>query len=232
MFKPDTQFFREEFFEFYNQKQENEWGVSDQTLFSCVFKELKNAPQQKFIAVISTIDTHYPYHHSPMSAEKQQLFSSPFLRALHSTDRELGVFVTNIMNDPELYNDRTLIIVTADHSATHGENYTKRTDFTPDRIPLIFITPNKQTFEKLDMQKFASSIDLPPTLLYLIGAQTPVSFMGRSLFSPKNSAVCRIFNNVLLIHTPEKSYSIATQNEPANDQDKVWCDFYYSFYGK
>lgn len=232
MFAPDTQFFREEFFEIYNTEEENEWGLSDQTLFTCVFQELKNTPEQKFIAVISTIDTHPPYHNSPLSAEKKQRFSSPFLRALHSTDRELGIFVNSIMNDPSLYNEKTLIIVTADHSATHGENYTKRTDFTPDRIPLIFITPNTQVFEKLNRQKFASSIDLPPTLLDLIGAKTPQSFMGRSLFSPKNSAICRVFNNVLLIHTPEKSYSVATQNEPASDLDKVWCDYYYSFYGK
>ena len=36
MFNPDTQFFREEFFEFYDKGVENEWGLSDKTLFDCV----------------------------------------------------------------------------------------------------------------------------------------------------------------------------------------------------
>ena len=232
MFSPDTQFFREEFFKIYDFGVENEWGLSDKTLFSGVLQELQKTPHERFIAFISTIDTHPPYHHSPLKSEEEERFPTPFLQALYSTDRELNTFINAIINDKKLYNDRTLIIVTADHTATHGENYTKRSDFSPGRIPLIFITPNRKIFLAIDTKKYASSIDLPPTLLYLIGGEIPDSFMGRNLFSPKNSAICKLLNGTLQIHSPHGMHSVNLNETSTDKTDKVWIDYYRSFYGK
>jgi phosphoglycerol transferase MdoB-like AlkP superfamily enzyme len=231
MFDPDIQFFREEFFDKYNFGVENEWGLSDRTLYSGVFKELKECQAERFIAVISTIDTHPPYHHSELTPEEEKSFPNVFLQSLYSADRELNVFIQKIMQDPKLYNERTLIILTSDHTATHGENYTKRKIFSPERIPLIFITPNQKIFQKLDRNKYASSIDLAPTILSLIGCEIPSSFMGRSLFSEKNRAITS-YGHFLIVHSPDEQNLYINMKAPEGILQTAYRDFYYSYYGK
>ena len=81
-----------------------------------------------------------------LTDEEKRNFPTPFLQALHNCDREIGKFVRKLTADPELYNDRTLIVITADHTATHGENFLKRKNFTPARIPLIFICRDQNIF--------------------------------------------------------------------------------------
>lgn len=231
MFQPDSLFFREEFFEKYNYGVENEWGLSDRSLYEGVYRELETTQAERFIAVISTIDTHYPYHHCELTPEEESAFPNRFLQSLYSADRELNTFLQKLMQNPKLYNERTLIIVTADHTATHGENYTKRSDFSPERIPLIFITPNRKIFRKLDRKKYASSVDLAPTILTLTGNDIPETFMGRSLFSGKNCAITATHGPFLQIHYPDKTLQL-NLNMPENKLQTAFRDFYYSFYGK
>lgn len=232
LFQAETQFFKDDFSRKYNLKKENYWGLSDKTLYQSVYKELKADQNEKFIAVISTIDTHPPYHNT-LSSEEKNIFQTNFLQSLHSTDRALGEFVEKIMQDPKLYNERTLIIITADHTATHGENYTKRSDFQPERIPLIFITPQQKIFEGINKNKYASSIDLAPTILKLIGAEKPVTFMGQNLFSNKNCAITAPNPSILIIHEPHKTVVVKLKSpEAANEEQNIYRDFYYSFYGK
>lgn len=231
IFRAETQMFREEFFEKYNYGVENDWGLSDKTLLEGVFQELKSSSHDRFIAVISTIDTHPPYHSTGLSPEEKSMFPSKFLRSLFSTDREVAHFVGKIMQDPKLYNERTLIIITADHTATHGENYTKRTKYTPERIPLIFVTPNQNIFRELNPEKYASSIDLAPTILNLIDGDIPSSFMGRDLFSEKDSALTVPYHGTLLLHTSGGTEVIRLKH-PEDKRQTAFRDFYYSFYGK
>jgi len=230
MFQANIQMFRKEFHEKYNVNLDNSWGFADRSLYACSLKELKKCPSKRFIAVISTMDTHFPYFNSPLSPEEEKAFPTPFLRSLYSTDRELNTFITNIMKDPELYNERTLIIVTADHTATLGENYTKRENFNPARIPLIFITPNQKVFQKINTKKYASSIDLAPTLLDLINAEIPSTFMGRSLFSDKNMALVMPYYPYMIVHS-EKGEKRFFLDDAEGPQETALRDFFYSHYG-
>jgi len=137
------------------------------------------------------------------------------------------------MDDKELFDDRTLIIITADHTATHGENYLKRSDFMPARIPLILISSRPEVFKKLNTAKFASSVDLAPTLLQLIGCQIPKSFAGNSLFSQKNLALIRLFGDILVLRSPAlHEYRVFVNEPPRNDEDRLFQEFYHSLYGK
>jgi phosphoglycerol transferase MdoB-like AlkP superfamily enzyme len=233
LFDPDQIFFMEEWRKNHMFPVENNWGLSDKALFQGVLLELKNIRQERFIAVISTMDTHNPYFSRDISDAEKEKFPTAFLQALHNTDREIGNFVDAVTNDESLFNDRTLIIITADHSATHGENYLNRGNFLPDRIPLIFICKDKSIFKNLNTGKFASSIDLPPTILKLTGSnEQPDSFMGRDLFSDKNIAVSRLFGNKLLITNSEnQQITMLNENQP-DPVNKAWVDFYSSFYGK
>lgn len=233
LFTPDLCFFHEELTSRNELRPKHDWGLYDQALFHAVFAELKKIKNKRFIALVSTIDTHPPYYSCDLSDEDKKRFSTPFLQALHNTDREIGNFVRRIMNDKELFDDKTLIIITADHTATHGENYLNRPDFKPEKLPLIFISSRPEIFKKLKTDKFASSIDLAPTLLKLIGCQIPESFAGNDLFSEKNLAISWQFGDILLLRSPGKpAKEINVHAPPTNDDEKLFSEFYHSLYGK
>ena len=230
IFKPHTQYFLEEWNRELQYTRSCTWGISDDELYKGVLHILKKDQKKRFLAVISTMDSHSPYTAKNLTEEEKQKFPIPFLQALHSTDKNLGIFLEKIMNDPELYDQQTLIVVTADHSATHGENFLKRPDFTPARIPLIFITPQKEIFNHLDLKKYASSIDLPPTLALFMGGMVPSTFMGKPLFSKKNAAFCWTHDNMLLVHTPDRSYEIFYNEEQNDPVAKAFAEFFNKFY--
>lgn len=247
IFQPDTICFFEEFIEKYQYQKEHYWGLSDRALFDGVLKELKSGKENRFIAVVSTINSHKPYFCNSLSPEEEQLFpnqsnesifntdhdETAFIRALFSTDKEVGMFISNLKKDPALYNERTLIVITADHTSTQGVNYLKRQDYSPARIPLIFITPNQEIFRNLDRKKYASSIDLAPTLLNMINAEIPASFMGRDLFSKKNHAITMSRYPNLIIHSGEGTMFIQTAEPSGEDKlSKAFSDYLRAFYGE
>ena len=230
LFAPQIQFFLEDWSEKFGLSRNCTWGISDPELYCGVMEVLKSHSAKRFIAVVSTMDLHPPYTASGITEIEKKQFNTPFLQALHTTDRHLGDFLQKIMADKKLYNERSLIIVTADHAATHGENYLKRNEFVPSRIPLIFITPNQKIFNKLPVNKYASSIDLPPTLMTLIGGVNPNSFMGRDLFSEKNLAFCRMGDDRILVYTPEKTFDFRLEKAPDNEKEKAFADFFKFHY--
>ena len=230
IFNPQLQYFLEDWSNEFNMSRSSCWGISDAELYDGVARILEKNPQKRFLAVISTMDTHPPYNSQKVANAESKKFPTPFLQSLNLADRSLGIFLRRIMNNKNLYNDRTLINVTADHSATHGENYLNRKTFTPDRIPLIFITPDSGIFKMLKTDKYASSIDLAPTLVPMLGGVVPNSFMGRNLFSKKDLAFCWNHGDKLLIYTPEKSYETDLNKVPDNDFVKAFADFFKYHY--
>lgn len=234
LFKADKQMFREEWQRKYPIRSTSQWGLSDNDLYKCILQEFEADRKQKFIAVISPVDTHPPYaDHGALPDALRMRFPTPFLQALHSTDRELGRFIRALMADPDFYDERTLIIITADHTATFGENYLQRSDFTPGRVPLILICKNQEILADINPEKFASSIDLPPTIARWIGSVPATTFMGRDLASDKNHAITRLFNDTLIFYGPDGIWSVPTAEYNESDpRQKAVCDFFYSFYGK
>jgi len=49
---------------------------------------------------------------------------------------------------------------------------------------LIFVSKNLQPLDELKTAEYASSMDLAPTLLPLMGMETPRDFLGRNLLQP------------------------------------------------
>jgi phosphoglycerol transferase MdoB-like AlkP superfamily enzyme len=135
------------------------------------------------------------------------------------------------MADKELYNNRTLIIITADHSATFGENYLKRPSFSPSRIPLIFITPKTDIFKTIDPDLPASAVDLAPTILNLLGIQIPQTFIGRDLRNNKGIALSRTMDDELIVRSNGESFIIDLKKErPAAMPQQAYYDFFKLFY--
>ena len=231
LFAPDRQFYLEDWHRKYGLWRDFAWGISDRELYSCVLNELRALKKQRFVALVSTMDTHHPYTADGITGEEERRFPTPFLRALHMADRHLGNFLREFMADPELYDDRTLIVITADHTATHGENYLGRADLSPERVPLIFVSKDPAVFAGLDRNKYASGIDLAPTLVEFVGGEVPKSFMGRSLFSSKNMAVSWLPSGLLLVRAPGLDLAVRADAEEFDPEQRAVVDFYRSHYG-
>ena len=160
------------------------WGIESGYLFEDALDILRSRPDGKSFIVISTIETHAPYttptRENEACARIPALAGNAFFIALCAQDRALGHFLRGL----EPYLDDTLLIVTADHSATHGARYTRRPDFAPDRIPLIFLSRRGvpgMGGNGQEIVKYCSQIDLGVTLLDLLGLPVPPTFMGNDI---------------------------------------------------
>lgn len=231
LFRFEKQWFQEQIFRRFGYKGTCYWGLSDHQLFSAVPQILAEQKDHNFFCVISTIDLHDPYVVSgPAAAVKST--GSLFLDSLRATDRNIQDFVEKLMQSP-LFDEHTLLVITADHSATFGVNYTKRKTFFPARIPLILITKNnilKQEFPVTD--RYASQIDLAPTLLGLLGIKKPDSFMGHDLRCGKNFAFAKTVD-MLFLHLPDgRSFEYLQTKPPVTPEERALKDFFEVYYSR
>ena len=111
------------------------------------------------------------------------------LDKLHNYDSALGGFLDYFYSSP--YADNTILVFTSDH-ATYPEAAFRDVagaDLKPyfvDRIPLLIRDPTHRLPATFDAQG-RNSLDLAPTVLQLAGLQTRSnSFLGRSIFEPRN----------------------------------------------
>lgn len=222
---PQHIFSSEYFEEKYGIKTQG-WGIATPLLLNEAAELLQE--KENIFIVVSTIDTHPPYGAKPQdindSCYKNKIVeNNRFLLSLCALDRAIADFLGKISS---FLDENTLIILTSDHSATHGENYTKRKEFVPDRIPLIMISKNGLTGIAKNgdkVQNYASQIDLPVTLLDLLGIEVPQTFMGSNIFA-KNIA-CTIHNRdtiSLIDQSGRREYAIRTPSPVAN-----WFSYFY-----
>lgn len=218
LFKMENFITAEDFYENYGMKSK-QWGIEDKYLFDEAFKILNESNNKKMFMVINTIDTHPPYRDYDSELNKNK-----FLNALNHLDNNLEKFYKDIKSN-DLLKDDMLIIITADHSATHGENYTHRTNFEPDRIPLIFISNNKSFYKNIDKNKFCSQIDFAPTIIDLVGWDKPDSMMGNSILNKASISVTK-YNDEIILRKQDYTKYINLNNERNN----VICKWYYHYY--
>ncbi len=231
LFRMQKAWFQEQIFKRFGEKGVHYWGLSDHQLFSVVPQLLQEQKNSKFFSVISTIDLHDPYTVSGPAAEMTST-GNKFLDSLRATDRNLQNFVEKIMADP-MFDDHTLIVITADHSATFGVNYTNRETFFPARIPLILITRNnwlKQEFP--ETHRYGSQIDLAPTLLGLLGIKVPDSFMGQDLRSGKDFAFAKTVD-MMFLHLPSgQTFEYLQTKDPATPEETALKEFFEVYYSR
>lgn len=210
------------------QKKRSGWGMDSAALFAEAESLLRHArPESKNFIFIYTIDTHPPYGARPPEGDAclrdERIAASPFLLSLCALDRKLGAFVQAV----QPYLDDTLILITADHSATHGENYTRRSRFTPDRIPLLWISRRELAgfaANGQEMANYCAQIDLPVTLLNLSGLPVPASFMGNDLRA-KNAACSLLAQKTIRLLTPQAEYLVDRRD--ASSALARWFRLYY-----
>lgn len=182
LYNPDYIYFAEDFSRDLHKRFDG-WGVPVNYLFEKALQIMET--HKKNFILLENIDTHPPY--KTLLDEQDPCFHNQLVQNYRSLncfaflDREIAAFLSRVKNSKFWKN--TLIIITADHSATHGENFTARKQFLPDRIPLIFIYHDLSKLPNFDRNKLYSQIDFPCTLLKMLDSKIPETFMGKDFLS-------------------------------------------------
>jgi len=155
---------------------ENVWGVADEVLFANAVRvfDAANARGKPFFAHIMTTSNHRPFSYPAGRID----IPSPGGRegGVKYTDYAIGEFIVQARTKPWFAD--TLFIITADHcAAVAGKS---RLPVGSYRIPLILYAP--AMVRPGVNSRLASQIDVPPTILDLVGAPGDDHFFGQGLF--------------------------------------------------
>jgi arylsulfatase A-like enzyme len=124
---------------------------------------------------VHLIDPHYPYT-PPPSAPRLGAGASAYDRELAFADAQLGRLLA------ALPAERTIVVVTADHGEAFGERHHRFhgrcLDDVETRVPLVIAAPGGPPTSTATP---VSLVDLAPTLLELVGVETPAGMTGASL---------------------------------------------------
>ncbi len=170
-------------------------GLDDDSLFRGLvrFLELREraGDEKPFFIATYNIGTH-AFLGSSANDVAYGNGDNPVLDKLHNYDAALGGFLRYFY--ASAYAQNTILVFTSDH-ATYPEMPFREVagdglkPYFVDRIPLLVRDPFHWLPASLDA-KGRNSLDLAPTVLQLAGLQSPRnSFLGTSLFEPRNFPV-------------------------------------------
>ncbi|MFT5221654.1 MAG: phosphoglycerol transferase, partial [Gammaproteobacteria bacterium] len=155
----------------------NDWGLYDDDLFPLVkthIEELK-LQSQPYALMLLTLDTHPPDGYPSASCKNMPYSdgSNPMLNAVHCSDLRISEFVETLQKMPGM--DNTIIIVGSDHLMPNHAAY-EQLEKNPTRRNLLFALGTG--IEPQAVDRYASTMDITPTLLGLIGADSTALNLG------------------------------------------------------
>lgn len=195
------------------------WGLPDEMIFKTALKVLNENKAQPILLAINTIDTHPPYYCPDRFPTRDFPNATPLMCSLWSFDQDLKVFFEKLNTDG-LFDEHTLIVFTADHSPTYGENndWIPEVGILPLKIPLIFISKPKD-LPTFDEQKQISQIDLAPTILSLLNLPIPEEFWGTDIFSKKVGNGLAVFGSKFVrVFLPDGELSVKLDRYSQNPE--------------
>ena len=152
------------------------WGVSDESLVkkgNQLYASYKNEP---FFSLMFSSSNHDPFEFPDGKIELYDTEKNTVNNAIKYADYAIGEFFK--LAKKEAYYNNTVFIVIADHNTrTWGKDLIPVNKF---HIPALIIAPNIEggiTYEKL-----ISQLDIPPTLLDLIGIDVETPMVGRNIY--------------------------------------------------
>ena len=166
------------------------WGYNDYFLYEEASNILSNESKDKVFMVIKLLNQHQPVFSEiyrnldlPDNVKKHP---NDIVRAIYDADKLIKSFIEGCEKN-HIINDRTLVIITADHYPPLGYGHTEliKSDyhFQLGKLPLIVYTKQKEVFKNLDKDMLCCQLDIAPTLCELLGFDIPKEYMGQSLLS-------------------------------------------------
>jgi phosphoglycerol transferase MdoB-like AlkP superfamily enzyme len=151
------------------------WGACDENLYDWVLDEADRSYEQgrPFHQFVMTTSNHRPYTYPsgridiPSGASRRG--------AVKYTDFAIGEFIRKAETKPWFVD--TLFVIVADHGASSAGK--DELPIEKYRIPLIVYNPKLIAPARID--KLCSQIDVPPTLLALMGWSYESRFYGQDI---------------------------------------------------
>ncbi len=156
------------------------WGVSDEDLFNKAHETFISHGEKPFFALILTTTNHDPFEFPDGRIELYEQSESSRYNAIKYTDYALGLFFDKAKT--AAYYENTLFLVIADHSTRlRGQELIPINKF---HIPGLIIAPGIKTGT---YDRVASQIDMPATVLDIMGISCSHPMIGQSLLNlPEN----------------------------------------------
>jgi hypothetical protein len=171
------------------------WGIQDDVFFRKSFDwldaEERRDPEgarAPLLAVFLTLAQHYPHDRIPPALRfvypKPKVRAEHFMNAQYLTDLFLAEFFRQLEGRPRFRD--AIIILTGDHSFPAGEhgNFNEQGFYEEGyRTPFLVIWKDHLQPGRIGGAAY-DQVDIAPTILDLLGLDTPNHFIGRSLFAP------------------------------------------------
>ena len=186
------------------------WGVSDEDLFARADSEFRRHHEagQPFFATLLTVSLHSPWQFpagkiEPLAAATKLPpgFELNELNNFLYADYCIGQFIRAARQAP--YFDDTLFVFVGDHGVhLRGNELIPIDDYI---VPALFLAPKHVAAGRIGA--VTSQMDLPPTIMALVGGPYRSAFFGRDVLKgqPEASAAMVIYN--------KKRYGIVTDRE-------------------
>jgi len=204
-FRPYTWIYKEKLQKEYGNKFSG-WGFHNEILYKKALEILYKNKNEKLFIDIKTIDFHQPGTYVPNDIRQKYPNEDHIIQTLRYLDQELKKFINNINID-----DKTLIIVTADHNPHPGldfKQYALKDNFLRlAKIPLILITKNHdfKKFNNLTI-KYSGQIDLLPSLLSILDIDYDKHIFGKNIFSYKNNYTLGKYKNSIFYRSDKEVF--------------------------
>jgi len=161
----------------------SKWGVYDDYLLASAyerFKALADA-EEPFALFLLTLDTHPPIGHKTPSCENHIYAGgeSGILNAVHCSDKLISSFIRRI---EQYAGDDLLVVVASDHLQMRNDIHDFLVARDAQRENLFFVRGGGIGPELI--QRSATTLDIFPTLLNLMGWETDSAALGRNLLEP------------------------------------------------
>ncbi|MDN4503913.1 LTA synthase family protein [Alteromonadaceae bacterium BrNp21-10] len=178
-----------------NPKFVASWGVSDEDLFTQADSELTelNNAGKPFFSLIFTSSNHDPFDIPTDNVSLPQGYdSSTYKRdlAIKYADYALGQFITKAKQQD--YWQNTVFLIVADHDVrVFGSEPVPIKSF---HVPAVILNTD---FDQKQDNRLVSQIDLPVTLLSLLGVNSPTPMTGLDLTKeyPVERAIMQYYDN-------------------------------------
>ncbi len=195
------------------------WGYSDEDLVTKANEYFKSQKDKPFFSLMFSTSNHEPFEFPDGRIQLFEKNKNTVNNAMKYADFSIGKFFE--LAKKEDYFKNTVFIVIADHNTrTYGKHLVPIKKF---RIPALIIGPQVPKGEKYD--KLSSQIDIPPTLLSMLGmkVQTPMpgrnihdlkpETKGRSIMQFHDINAFRVEDQVVIMQPNKKALQFKIEND-------------------
>jgi phosphoglycerol transferase MdoB-like AlkP superfamily enzyme len=173
------------------------WGVSDEAIFDRALAEMDSihATGAPFYTIILTVTNHRPFLYPPgrIAADPAE---QRRVNAVRYADFALGRFVADARR--HAFFDDTLFVLMGDHGPrVYGSAEIPMPSY---EIPILFYGP-KLVGAGVRVPTIASAMDVPPTVLGLLGVDYDSKFFGRDVLrlDPSEGRALMTHNNEIAL---------------------------------